>query len=148
MLRAVLVSFVFLVIAIALLGSTADSIFDTTTAKTVTNETITLQINTPVALANNQLDSFTKFYNGSAGTTSIVDTSNYSVDLDTGEVTLLDNVTYGTGTGWQATYVYREVGNTSARTLISLITIFFAIGVFLMFLGLYSDTFRDLIGMR
>lgn len=121
---------VVLIIGIQLLVAAANSVTDVTEAKTVTNESMSLVNGTAVAAAHTQWDSVTRVGNT---TVTLNETTQYTVDLPHGTVTLI-----GTSGTYDVSYVYRQVGNSTSRTLVLLIILFMAIGIL-------AYTFRDLI---
>lgn len=143
-LKAILGAFIFLIVALALIGSIANSTTDATEAKTVTNESMALINVTAVASANNQWDSVTRIGNASLTLTS---GSNYTVDLTQGEVTLLSGTTLPTTGTYDVSYVYRNVGDTTSRGLINLIVLFFAIAILVTTIAYLSPSFREMMGM-
>ena len=119
-----LLGFVLLLVGIIFIGIVADEITRVNQANTVTNETITLTNQSVTSLDNSQLDSFTSLVNASNGSQVYTLNTDYTVDLSAGEITSL-----GPSGDANATYVYREVGSATARTLTNLVNIFFALGI-------------------
>lgn len=134
-----LLSFMFLLVGVILLGVVADETTGATQANTVTNETISLTNGSTTSLANSQLDSFTSLVNSSNASQTYTRDTDYTVDLAAGSVTSL-----GPSGNANATYVFREVGNSTARSLTNLVIIFFAIGVFLASVGFAVRAFREM----
>lgn len=128
-------SFVFILVGVILMGSVADEVTSITQENTVTSESISITNQSTTSLANSQLDSFTNLGNATANLTINTD---YTVDLSAGTVTSL-----GPTGSYDADYVYREVGNATSRTLINLITLFFALGVMLAGVGFAVKGLRD-----
>jgi len=150
--------FAFLIIGIVFIGVIANMVTENTEGKTEPNEYISIagardtngDINSslPIALANDEVISFTSLSeeNGSA----LALTTDYIINLSLGQVFLINNshtvetlnTTYTNHTN--ATYVYQMdnyIENGTSRTIISLLVIFFAIGVLaigLQALGLFD----------
>lgn len=129
---------IFIIVAAVLAGSVADNQVAATQANTVTNETITLVNATAVSLDNNQLDSITSVVNASG---VALTSANYTANLEDGTIT-----SNGPAGAFNVTYVWREVGDSTARTLTDLVTLFFVLGAFLFAIGmLFKDNLRELM---
>jgi hypothetical protein len=131
-------SFIFLLVGVILLGVIADEVTAITQQNTINNETVTLTNSSTTSLANSQLDSFTSLVNSSNTSQTYVEDTDYTVDLSGGSVTSLSP----SGAAL-ATYVYRDVGNSAARSLTVLITLFFTFGVFLASVGFAVKGLKD-----
>ncbi len=134
--KMVLVGFVFILSGVIFISALADETTRVTQANTVTNESITIVNATAVSLANNQLDSFTELSNVTNG--AVTEGDNYTVDLSAGTVTGVD-----LSGAYNASYVYREVGNSTSRTLTNLVIVFFAIGVMVAGAGFAIKGLRE-----
>lgn len=125
-----IMAFVFILVGVVLLGSISNEIVRTTQANTVSDEQITLVNQSTTSLANNQLDSFTSLVNATNATDIQVLNTDYTVDTSGGSVTSL-----GPAGLFNATYIYREVGDNTSRTLVNLVILFFALGVLFAGIG-------------
>ena len=137
-LNSMVMAFIFLLVGVTFIGVIANESTSITQQNTVVNETVALVNQSTLTLANNQLDSFTSLVNSSNASQTYVLNTDYTVDLDGGKVTSLSP----TGAAL-ATYVYRDVGNSTARTLINLILIFFAIGLLMTSAGFAMKGLRE-----
>lgn len=133
--KNVIFGFMVVFVGVVLLGAVADEQVRVTQANSVVNESVVLVNASAVSLDNNQLDSLS--FVGNASDTLTVNTD-YTVDLSAGTVTSL-----GPAGTFNASYVYREVGSATARTLTSLITLFFALGVMGLGLAMALKGLRD-----
>lgn len=135
-------AFIFLIIGVSVIQPLADSTVDATEAKPITNESIALVNGTGTAAANSQWDSFTQLSNNSR---ILVEDTDFTVNLGLGVVTLntLDN-TISDG-NYDLSYVYRNVGNSTARTLIILVILFFALAVLLGVIAILVPSFKDMM---
>jgi hypothetical protein len=138
-------TFIILIVGVALLISLADTTTDVTEAKTVINESVTLVNATAVGLANNQLDSITSVINATNASESLTSGVNFTADLSAGTITL---ISAGEAGVWNVTYIHRQVGNSTARTLITLVILFFVLGLLGMTLAALSPSFRELMGFK
>jgi hypothetical protein len=141
-LKPILFAFMSAIIGAVMLTSLADSQTATTQATTATNESLTLTTGIPGYLRNNQLDSITSVVNG---TSSLVEGTNYTANYAQGWINKTQSFT-ANGT-YKVTYVYRQVGDAGSRTMLGLIPLTFALGVFLTVLAALSPQFRDMIGL-
>jgi hypothetical protein len=132
-------SFMFLLVGVLLISVIADETTGATQAVSVNNETITLVNGTGVSLANNQLDSFTSLINATNAADALTVDVDFTVNLPSGEVTSIT----GNAGGFNATYVYREIGNATARSLVNMILVFFAIGIFMASVGFAVKGLRE-----
>lgn len=126
MLGMVIVGFLVAVIGIALLSSTADSTKKVTSAVNSVNESFAGKLNVAVALANDDLVSVSAVRNTTGST---VPASNYTVNTTGGTITMLAPQVNNT---YYADYTYYDddyVSNSTSRTLVGLIVIFFAVGL-------------------
>lgn len=131
--------FIVLIMGLTLIPAVADQVTSATEIKTTTNESITFGSGGPVVqLAQNQLVAFTSITN----TTVTVLSGNYSVDLSAGKVTPTASTGLPNGT-YDATYTYREVGNSTSRTLISLVVLFFAISIMAFAVGMAVQGMKE-----
>lgn len=142
---AILGAFIFAIIGVALIGGLADSTVDATEAKTVVNETLAFVNGTTVSLANSQLDSFTSLRNGTVVLDAVSD--DYSVNLDQGSVICLTSNSSIADGDYDATYVYRNIGDSSSRTLLLLVILFFALAILIGVIAALSPSFREMMGM-
>ena len=134
------IAFIAIIIGITLLSTTADSVWLGTDATyTITNESVVLANNTQIDLANDWVTSITTvaLVNGTAitnYTSSRLETDNVA------RILYVSNTTYDyTGNTTYITYAYDDdnyIRSSSARVLIKLITLFFALGV--MAIGLWG----------
>lgn len=140
-LKTMIGTFIILVVGISLLVSIANSATDVTEVKTVTNESTALLNATAVNLDNTQLVAVSRVGNTSH---TLTETTHYTYDLAQGTVTLVNlaDATY------DVSYTYRQVGNSTARSLISLVVIFFVIGLLLLVVAVVSPSFREMINDR
>lgn len=132
---------IFIIVAAVLASSVADNQVAATQANTVTNESVTLINATAVSLDNNQLDSITSVVNATNASDTLALGVGYTANLEDGTITSL-----GRSGNWNVTYVWREVGDSTARTLTDLVTLFFVLGAFLFAVGmLFKDNLRELM---
>lgn len=139
---AILSAFLVIVIGAALLTTTADEQTRITQLNTVNNETIALVAGTAVPLANNQLATIGTVYNASNASRVLTAGQNYTVDMSAGTISAIGisgdfNVT---------TYTWREVGDSTSRTLVILVIVFLAIAILTGVLAALSPSFRELMG--
>jgi len=140
----ILVAFIGLILGITFLVALSNSTVDATEVKTVINESAVLGNNSATKLDNNQWVSVTRVGNTS---TPLIQTTDYTVDLAAGEVTLASGNASVTNGTYDVSYTYRNVGNSSARTIVNLVTLFFSLAVLLFLIGALSPQFRDMINM-
>ncbi len=128
---SIIMIFVFIIIGVAFLTSIADTTQPITNALPITNESFTGVQNTAVSLAHGNLTavSAVKFSNGTT-----VPTSNYTVNLTPGTITLVTaNGTYYTDYNYHAdTYV----ADGASRTLVNTNIIFYAAFILIILAGI------------
>lgn len=137
-----IIAFIAVVIGAAFMTSLANNVTSITQANTVINESTAFVNGSSVALDNSQLDSLTSITNGTA---VLRETTDYTVDLAKGVIAFSTLNTTLADTNYDVTYVYRDVGNSTARNLIVLVILLFAIGVFTTVLYFLSPQLRELI---
>lgn len=139
-LKAMLVAFMIVVLGAAFLTTVADETTEMTQTNTVTNESATLTNNTATTLANNQLGAVTRVGNASL----TIAPSFYDVNLDTGTITArwAANATLA-NRAYDVSYTWREVGNSTARTLINTIVLFFALGMVLIVVAIFMPRWKE-----
>ena len=123
--------FVTVIIGVILLAVIADNTAEISQTVVVVNETVS-GVNMGVAetLANDDLVSFTTLWNT---TGDAIPATNYTVVLSTGVLTVNTNDVLVNGSDLKATYTYyvdNYVHDSTSRSLIALITILFALGIF------------------
>ena len=143
-LGAILGAFIMVVVGAALLTSTANSTTSATQLYSVVNESATLTNNTVTQLAHTQLSAVSRVGNASL---TLDPNSDYDVNLAQGQITLSTPNATVKNRAYDVSYTYHEVGDASARTIINLVIIFFALAVFLFVLALLMPSFRDMIGL-
>jgi len=135
--------FAYLLIGVILIGVIANMVEENTEVKTMPNDYIDISTardthndfdnTTAISLTNDEIHTFTGMYNETSGTALTVNTD-YLVDYDAGTF-ILENTsaTRGLDTNFtNSTYTYEMdnyVEDGTSRTIITLIVIFFAIGV-------------------
>jgi hypothetical protein len=130
-LKGVLLTFVGLVIGIALLTSVANSQVQVTQLYTVTNETLTLVNGTAVQLGgarapNMNIQSIGTIYNATNKSTVLTSGTNYTLDLPRGTVTM---IVAQPGQWNVSSYTYYQIGDSTSRSLTGLLAIFVAVAV-------------------
>ena len=151
-----LIAFVTIIVAIVLLSTTSDSAYlGTDAVYTATNESITLTNYTAIDLANNWVTSITSVAlpNGTAIATT--GATNYSVARlnveNVAQITYYSNTSIAdyTGNTTYVTYEYQDdnyIRSGSARVLIRLIPLFFALAVLAVALwAMYKMGLLDMI---
>lgn len=138
-LKPIILGFVFIVLAGVFIQSIANTTTDVTEIKTASNESITLVNGTPVSLANNQLVAVQRVANGSGAFYS----GNFTTNLPQGQITWTAGALVGT---FQTTYIFRQVGDGTARSLTTIIVLLFALGIFISFLAIQNEGFREAFG--
>lgn len=138
-LKPIILGFVFIVLAGVFIQSIANTTTDVTEIKTASNESITLVNGTPVSLANNQLVAVQRVANGSGA----FDSGNFTTNLPQGQITWTAGNPAGT---FQTTYTFRQVGDGTARSLTTIIVLLFALGIFISFLAIQNEGFREAFG--
>ena len=135
-----------LFIVIAIVIASVLGTFETTLRDeaTITNETITLVNNTAVSLANNKLVSVSsELINVTNASATLNITTDYTVDMDNGQITWLDS-TYDTD-NWLVSYTYldhtmesniTDTGLTGTDDLVSWTPTIIAIAVGMFILGM------------
>lgn len=128
-------AFIAIIIGVVLLGSLADTIYDSTNTRESVNETITFSdtlanISNTTNTAQNDITSVTNFINltGSDFTANIDTTVNWT---RAGVITI-DRETVGYNNTFNITYDFESdnyIAHGVSRTLITLLIIFFALGV-------------------
>lgn len=122
-----LVAFILLILGIIFAGVIADNVYDNTNTYTVTNETLTGVNGTAVTLTYDDLVEVTQVRNTTTQSVIFNETSDYTVTLSTGAITVLSG-----SDDYSVDYVYypdNYVKNATSRSLINLLVIFFVIGV-------------------
>jgi len=145
-----IVAFVVIILGVTFLTTIADTTQDITSLKTVENESIAVVNNTDVELANRQLSSFTLLRCDNSSANMTVGTGNYTVRLTPGTINVnpTDGACVGTAEKWLGTYTYRDIGDSTSRTFISLLPLFMALAVFLFTIGMFIPQFREFIGIK
>lgn len=137
----ILAAFIFVVFAATFIAALANEQVRVTQQNTVTNESTALVNNSVVSLDNNQLDVVTRIGNASL---TLDPNSDYTVNLATGQVTLTTpNATVADGT-YDVSYTWREIGNGTSRTFVTLVVLFFAIATLIGTIAILNPTFREL----
>ncbi len=141
--------FVLFIIGVNLLIPIADQVAGTSQLRSVVNESVTPTNGSTNTLANIDLQSGSLGFVNSSGTT--LGTANFSVDLATAVVTWTFSETNQNETDYNASYTFfpdEYVKDGTSRTILSLVTLFFALAVLLLLLGLFmimsGNSFRDL----
>lgn len=137
-LNSMIMAFIFLLVGVIFIGVIADEITAITQSNSIVNETVALVNGSSLNLANSQLDSFASLVNSSNSSQIYVLNTDFLIDLNGGILTS----TNPTGAAL-ATYNYRDVGDSTSRTLILLVIIFFAIGIFIASAGFAMKGLQD-----
>lgn len=119
-----IISFIFLLVGVVFVSVLATEITGVTQANSIL-ENISIANNTVTSLSHNQLDNFNSLVNATNTSDVFVLNTDYTVDGSAGTVTSLGP----TGLA-RASYVYREVGDSTARSLTNLTIIFYVLGIF------------------
>jgi len=135
-----ILAFVIAIVGVTLASQLANSQTAATQLNTVNNETAALVNGTAVKLLNNQLSSITTVYNAT-NATDIIATANYTANLDQGTITLINSRTGN----FNITYTYYKVKDSTARTIITLMVLFFCIAVLVMTVAVLNPTFREML---
>lgn len=139
-LKMLLIAFMAVVIGTALLTSVADSTTSVTQTNTVNNETVTLVNATAVSLDQNQLAAITSVTNATNSTDTLTEGDDFTANLQDGTITSL-----GRGGNFNVTYTWREVGDSTARTLVSFNALFFTLGIMLLVYAIFDPGFKNLM---
>lgn len=124
--------FILVIIGLSLLSSLADNIYLNTNTRDIVNETITIAANTGQT-ANDDLTTVTYFGNTTVDYTSAINTG---VNFTTAGVITVANSSNPlfniSDNDYRISYNYEPdeyINNGTARTMLSLIVLFFAIGI-------------------
>lgn len=136
------VAFITVLLGIILAGSLANEVQRTAAINTITNETVA--ITNATRWVQQELD-FDDVVSGSEAivwaNNSVVGDGFYDIVYATGLINFTDNETY------YVTYQYHHddyVHNSTSRTLVGLVTLFFVIGVVIFAYGLFRKLFPDM----
>jgi len=142
LLGMLVVGFVLLILGIVFTQMIANSVTSATQANTITNESINWVANgATVSLTKNQLDSITSIKNSTGGSL-LTAPANYTFSLSQGTVTSVNR----NGTFF-VTYIYRDVGDSTSRSTLSLVVIFIALAVLLFIIAMMSPGFREMMNI-
>lgn len=136
-LGGILIVFIFLIVGAIFLGQVANMMFEGKTLYTVTNESITIASGTGT-VANTDIQTVTSFTNLSNAYTIGTDTN-----FTEGSGTITTNAPDGT---FNISYVFYPdlyVKNDSSRSIMSIITVLFAIAVLLGGIGYVVKLIRE-----
>lgn len=143
-LNLILTGFMFLIIGIVLLSSVADSVFDATTLSSSTNESVDIAGGLGEA-ANDDIEGVSYFGNATLNTNQAHISFDVEVNWTTnGSLTVAGG--YFNDTSYDFTYEYQGdnyVDESTSRSLITLVTLFFAIAVMLGGLVIAVEGFKN-----
>jgi hypothetical protein len=131
--------FILIILGIILLGTTADVVFDATTLQQAGNETLTIGVNTGTT-AQDDIISVANFNNITDDLTSELETN---INWTKAGTITVNNATVFSGADYNITYNFegdQYVAHGTARVLIGLITLFFALAILSMGLYVLSKT--------
>ena len=143
-------SFMMIIVGVTLIGTVGDSVNDLSfSSDSIVNETIGLTAGVGAAPNNDEWISLDAVRNGSAD----VHTSQCNATLLTGIIkcndtaTATNNVSCGAGASCFVDYTYTPdtfVADGTSRTLVNLVTIFFAVAIFALAAGMAMASFRGM----
>jgi len=141
-LAVILTAFILLIVGIVFAGVIGDSVYDNTNIYTIENETFAGIDSTAVVLNNIDFVAVSEVRTSNDSVT--VETGDYTVVLAAGSI----EVTNGTR-DYSADYTYfppNYVKNSTSRALMSLLTLFFVIGLVGIGIGASMKSMKDWMG--
>ena len=139
--------FIVILFGIVLLGAIADSIYDTVTLSTATNETVAI-VNQGGETANADVVSTSFFGNATNNTFLTQVTLGEEVNVTSNGSITLSSAEFPADGDYSISYSYEGanyVANSTSRTILRLITIFFAIAVMASGAMLVVVGFREIL---